>query len=597
MEQSTPAAVVIHYEPVRVWESLRMGSGPDSPAAEAPFSEYSIVRGPLRGAISVAQWDEYSSEAGYEYTRHDLLQYSGPAGTDVFWVVGRLGDFESKPIPVFVSNGTGLPSPIEYYAYGSQLPVLTEVSSTVYEVVYGSPTRIFGATHGTVTWNEQAPRNLTYTPTALPDGHEPFRGKEWVCLEFTQPDGTVTQDWVELDVGDTAPPLPSPIVWPSSRWQPSEFGGTLADLRIELHEVQELKTNVLDGWNQLGMTIQSVDSASDESDDIVLGLLDGAIAALDQLQDRYEDYLSAWTQLTGHAATYQNSWRGKWDLYADGEEYELVLRGALALPRDIGGLRANAEFMQRISAALDQFGEAAGVQANLASTVLTVAETTHFVLEKAEWTLGLASGGTYTGVKLLSRAGLAAVARTMARNYGIGKIVNPVMEDAVVMAADAGLNPTYVSVACLGLQGVGVMKAAKARLRPFTPPSPTTALQKALKHPDAARHDLREAMLDRWGESAGVDRYAHHLIPLELAKERDTGRILAKAAKGGFNINGVDNGKFFETWDHPGSHPGYTEYVRRSIDLNVRPGMTDEQVAASLRGVASLLRTVNPGEL
>lgn len=53
---------------------------------------------------------------------------------------------------------------------------------------------------------------------------------------------------------------------------------------------------------------------------------------------------------------------------------------------------------------------------------------------------------------------------------------------------------------------------------------------------------------------------AHHIIPVELLNKND---VVKSAVTGGFDFNGAING--IEVMQHHGSHPKYTEAIRKRI--------------------------------
>jgi len=255
-----------------------------------------------------------------------------------------------------------------------------------------------------------------------------------------------------------------------SDWVPRSFDGSLGELESMLNTVRGKRNDVLLRLADLGQAWQVINDDQDPLENFDTNT-DATISALDAVQSAYLTYQDAWLELTANAASYQNTYRAYFDNLCDGTRYSAVLMGIQALPRDIGGLRPNSEYIEKITRALNEFGDAAGFQSKLGGTVFTVAKTTHSVLEKAEYTLGLFTGGTYTMAALTTRAGLIAVAKTVARNYVVGEVagqlVTPVMQAGLDLLAQANINvnPTYVRAGMLALQGTGLIKAAKAKLK------------------------------------------------------------------------------------------------------------------------------------
>ena len=65
---------------------------------------------------------------------------------------------------------------------------------------------------------------------------------------------------------------------------------------------------------------------------------------------------------------------------------------------------------------------------------------------------------------------------------------------------------------------------------------------------------------------------------------------MEKAAKGGFNINGANNGKLLkEGYEHFGNHRTYSTDVLRHLD-NIPKNVTPAQAAQHLQDAADILR-------
>jgi RHS repeat-associated protein len=93
----------------------------------------------------------------------------------------------------------------------------------------------------------------------------------------------------------------------------------------------------------------------------------------------------------------------------------------------------------------------------------------------------------------------------------------------------------------------------------------------------------RALLRSRLGGEVGDGMVAHHVVPLEsLTRAPDT---MAKAARGGFDINGTSNGLLMDAANHVGGHPQYNETMIdqiRKIPANWSP----EQVAARMQKIA-----------
>jgi hypothetical protein len=98
----------------------------------------------------------------------------------------------------------------------------------------------------------------------------------------------------------------------------------------------------------------------------------------------------------------------------------------------------------------------------------------------------------------------------------------------------------------------------------------------------AARRHLREAV-------PGTGGQAHHIVPWEAR----THELVERAARGGFNINGANNGIRLDVTQHFGPHSKYNEAVMSRLDSIFRsnPGISDDAAAAALQGYADQLRS------
>ena len=108
---------------------------------------------------------------------------------------------------------------------------------------------------------------------------------------------------------------------------------------------------------------------------------------------------------------------------------------------------------------------------------------------------------------------------------------------------------------------------------------------------DAQRALLREAL-----KSNGTGKIAHHLIPLESITEFRT--LMQRAAGGGFNINGRNNGYLLESIDHIGGHPKYNRIVLEQLSRINRQakGLSDEEIAELIQEIADVLRKAADNE-
>jgi len=96
-----------------------------------------------------------------------------------------------------------------------------------------------------------------------------------------------------------------------------------------------------------------------------------------------------------------------------------------------------------------------------------------------------------------------------------------------------------------------------------------------------ARAKLRSAMQTVKGA------VAHHVIPWEARSHP----LVQKAAKGGFNMNGSNNGVSLGPDQHWTSHPHYNEAVLSKLDniMAANPNISDAQAAKLIQDYANQL--------
>jgi hypothetical protein len=99
---------------------------------------------------------------------------------------------------------------------------------------------------------------------------------------------------------------------------------------------------------------------------------------------------------------------------------------------------------------------------------------------------------------------------------------------------------------------------------------------------NAARRHLRNAL-------EGGEGQAHHIIPWE-ARDHE---LIKRAAEGGFNINGANNGIRLGPEIHMGSHAKYNDAVISKLDsiLSANPNISPQDAAQAVQGFADQLRT------
>lgn len=97
----------------------------------------------------------------------------------------------------------------------------------------------------------------------------------------------------------------------------------------------------------------------------------------------------------------------------------------------------------------------------------------------------------------------------------------------------------------------------------------------------AARRHLAAAV-------EGTGGQVHHLIPWEMRENE----LVKRAAEGGFNINGAENGIRLGEDIHFGSHPNYNAAVENKLNsiLQANPNISPNDAAQAVRGYAEQLR-------
>ena len=85
---------------------------------------------------------------------------------------------------------------------------------------------------------------------------------------------------------------------------------------------------------------------------------------------------------------------------------------------------------------------------------------------------------------------------------------------------------------------------------------------------------------------------SHHIIPLESLKRH--GDLMERAARGGFNINGANNGINLFRYDHIGGHPIYNneifEELERIGDFAKKYNMSDGDIARKIQEASNKMR-------
>jgi hypothetical protein len=104
-------------------------------------------------------------------------------------------------------------------------------------------------------------------------------------------------------------------------------------------------------------------------------------------------------------------------------------------------------------------------------------------------------------------------------------------------------------------------------------------------------HSLEEQrflLTQTMGKQVGSGRVAHHIIPLETLTE--VREVMEKAARGGFDINGCNNGFALLAQYHKGNHPEYNKLAIEALKQIKYSEMNDAEVAAAVQRLADKAR-------
>jgi hypothetical protein len=150
--------------------------------------------------------------------------------------------------------------------------------------------------------------------------------------------------------------------------------------------------------------------------------------------------------------------------YMSQSKYD-VINAIQSLPRDVAGLRPNAEQMAKWSKALAKYAEGADIALNNATFAVELAEEIHAALQVA-MTVGGVSGIVATGAQVLVNQGCAAFAK-----YGQQLIVNAAAGTAISLASKqavalvskwTGISEEWVRIGADAIQLGFFVRAARA---------------------------------------------------------------------------------------------------------------------------------------
>jgi RHS repeat-associated protein len=100
-------------------------------------------------------------------------------------------------------------------------------------------------------------------------------------------------------------------------------------------------------------------------------------------------------------------------------------------------------------------------------------------------------------------------------------------------------------------------------------------------------HDAQRALLRQAMGSNGSGKVAHHVIPLEALKRFP--ELMKKAAQGGFNLNGRNNGALLNRVDHIGGHPIYNSAVMEQLN-RINPNLSPTRIAREIQKASDTLQ-------
>ncbi|MEZ6137639.1 MAG: AHH domain-containing protein [Pirellulaceae bacterium] len=100
----------------------------------------------------------------------------------------------------------------------------------------------------------------------------------------------------------------------------------------------------------------------------------------------------------------------------------------------------------------------------------------------------------------------------------------------------------------------------------------------------AARQRLNLAL----GSVVGDGKAAHHIVPLDAITNARTSSIVEAAARGGFSMNGANNGVLLSQLFHRGGHDKTIERMLRKIE---KLKGSDKHIAGRLQTIVDAERT------
>jgi hypothetical protein len=206
------------------------------------------------------------------------------------------------------------------------------------------------------------------------------------------------------------------------------------------------------------------------------------------------------------------------------------------------------------------------------------------------------AAGSAAGVVAVGTLGLfdltdafksAEVGDTRAVEYIIGEVGAAMVVGVMLTNATLGLAAPRLAGLVSGVVRSDKLSNLTTSARSFVNVRTANGATRA----NAANRNCRLAQLDldeqagyraiRRAVPAGPNQQVHHVIPMQH-RSHD---LVQRAARGGFDFHGHENGLALCARVHRGSHENYNERIRRALDTTLRdnPRISDASAARALR--------------
>ncbi len=454
--------------------------------------EIQIVDGPTQGTISDSYWytddfleatispayDLFSEFPDLPIDWLDQVKYWGmeyqpptsfTSGIDPATAIVKVGNISTKPFKYMFRDPGQSWTDLRHFVPR----VIFDVSAEAESEFSGEFTRWKDSNvvslsigqqpqHGTVELLSDG--GFEYEPDYKPDDNiddEPYLGWDFFVVTCTDAAGVQYQNWVQLNVGISAPPSPRPTVssFPIIVENATSVPATLSGLQTGYNTAKNMLRNMLEGLAELGQAVGQVKNASDTE---ILNKLDAASAPIDDIAEQYEQYVKQLAGLNKAAGEFLAS---QW--YISQADSDAVLN-INKLPTNVGSLKMSRDMMVSLAESLDSLGKGAGIAVDTANKVVTYAENTHAVLSTVE----MAGGVTVlvkTGATLLVKEGLKACAKQAAVEL-MQNVASATAAHLANYAAElAGVPQEYRQYIAIGVdayQTFAFFKAAKVKMDP-----------------------------------------------------------------------------------------------------------------------------------